>query len=141
MANRREPSANGASGLSAKQLKAIEKLAGGAGTLEAATEAGCGQRTVQRWLAESDEFNAVLRQAISEAFAATMRRIRAAGELAIDTLCTVMRASESDSAKVAAARVVLETCKWTTLEALAERVSAIEERQQGGEVWQRVSGN
>ena len=97
-------------------------------TITAAADASkVGERTLRRWLSESGFVNAyrlARRDNVSHATA----RLQHAATGAVHTLVSVMEDREAThSARVSAARTVLEeTRRATELEDLAERVTALE---------------
>jgi hypothetical protein len=101
-------------------------------TEDAARRAQIGVATAYRWLAD----HAIARrlaEARKEAMARCMTRIQQAANQSIDTLCHIQTSGESESARVTAARIILEMALHTVeLQSLQERVDALEARAKGG---------
>lgn len=117
------------SGLNEKQHRAIAALLVEPSIVAAAGTVGVAERTMHRWLAESDfraAYLAARREAVSQAIA-QLQRI--AGEAAIALQSIMNDGSKPAHARVAAARAVLEFgIKAVEIEDLAARVAALEEK-------------
>lgn len=119
-----------AENLTSRQVQAIAALLASPSIGQAASAVGVGERTLFRWLQDSD-FQAAYRAARADALTqATARLTQAAGE-AIDTLREVMGDTEAPaSARVSAARTVLELAvRAVELEDLVQRVEVLEALQ------------
>ena len=113
--------------LSRKQDQVITALVTCASITEAAAQCGLADVTLRRWLKQApfqaayrDARRAVVQQAITQVQ-------RATGE-AVETLRSVMQAADAPaSAKVSAAKAILETAvKAVEVEDLEARISALE---------------
>lgn len=95
--------------LSGQQLKAIAALAQGKNQRAAAKAAGCDRSTLQRWLAENEEFRNQLAWAKQEIYESVIAKLLAASDQAIATLLEISGdKGQSGSARVSAARAILE---------------------------------
>lgn len=100
---------------------------------EAAALAGVGERTLFRWLADSD-FRAALATAEGELLDAAQRRLLALQGKAIDTLDALLapESEVSHAVQLRAAQVVLDSLlKLRELRDLEERLAALESRLEG----------
>ena len=98
---------------------------------EAAQMAGISEVTAWRWLKKESTFQEAYREARREVVRQAVAQVQQACSLAVSTLTGVMQDHESSaSAKVAAARTVLETAiKAIELEDLEARIVALEMQQ------------
>jgi len=123
--------------LSCKKHRFLQALLQAKSIREAAGLTHISERTAWRWLRDPT-FRAELRRAQDEALGqATRQAVGTLGE-ALETLRDVMaRPSAPASARVAAARAVLEVgLRLAETLDLAERVAALEERVDAGDVAQ-----
>jgi hypothetical protein len=115
--------------LSRKQEALISALLTAPTLADAAQTAGIGEVTAWRWLKEptfQTTYREARRQVVQQAIVQVQR---ATGE-AVETLRNVMQDSESPaSARVSAAKVILETAtKWVEVEDLEARITALEQQ-------------
>ena len=129
--------------LTAKQQLAITALLQQPTVAEAAQAAGCGERTLYRWLQERTfqrAYREARRQAVNQALTQLQRL---AGE-AVLTLSQILRDPDSSSnSKVSAAKLIFD---YGVKDNLEERLQELEERLQeldlkkgGQEAWQRAA--
>ena len=118
--------------LSAKQQRAIEALLSSKSVAEAAASAKVAKRTLFRWMAEDQAFRAALSQAEGEMLdAATRRLLNLQGE-SIDTLEYLISQAQTESVRLRAAQVVIETSlKLRELRDIEQRLTALEQAQAG----------
>ncbi len=92
----------------------------------AALQAGVAERTLYRWLQDDsflDAYRAARRQAVSQA----MAKLQRYSADAVETLYQIMKTSSYDSAKIHAAKTILEYAhKAIELEDLEARLAALE---------------
>lgn len=114
--------------LSQPQLKAIVALLETRTVEDAAKKAGVGVRTLYRWLAEDEEFNARLRYTEDFLIGGAVRRLLGLNTRAIDVLRDILNDEEvSDSVRLRAATTSLEmTLKLRELRNVEERLAEIE---------------
>ena len=98
---------------------------------EAARAAGIGTRTLLRWLQVPD-FQRAYREARRAVVQQAITQVQRATGEAVETLRSVMQDAEAPaSARVSAAKAILETAvKGVELEDLAARIAALEARGQ-----------
>jgi hypothetical protein len=110
-----------------RQEAAIAALLSSASISEASKTAGIAERTLYRWL-KIDSFNAAYQDARREVVLRTVGTIQAAMVQAVETLrCVMIDDKSPPSAKVSAARVIIETgMKAYELGDLEERIAALE---------------
>lgn len=98
---------------------------------QAAGYAGISEGTLYRWLREDPEFQTAYREARREVVRQSTARLQQACGQAVQTLMDVQADPESSgSAKVTAARAVLELAyKAVEIEDLDERLRRLEERR------------
>ena len=118
--------------LSRTQLSAIPHLAAGNSIRATADTIGVSERSIRRWLRQP-EFAAALREAEKEVWNATVRKLRALGEKAVNTLGRVLEdPGATPSARIQAARAILDGIAkaeaLSRLQDLEDRVRALEER-------------
>jgi len=118
--------------LSRAQLLAIPHLAAGNSIRATADTIGVSERSIRRWLRQP-EFAAALREAEKEVWNATVRKLRALGEKAVNTLGRVLEdPGATPSARIQAARAILDGIAkaeaLSRLQDLEDRVRALEER-------------
>src|SRR5262249_33142016 len=96
-------------------------------TIEAAAKSvGISDATAGRWM-KTPEFQAVYSKARREAMRQTTARLQEAAAEAVDALREVQRTGESESARVSAARTILEqSMKAADLEDVQTRLEAPE---------------
>ena len=99
---------------------------------DAAHTAGIGEVTAWRWLKEAD-FQAAYREARRAVVQQAITQVQRATGEAVETLRSVMQDAEAPaSAKVSAAKAILETAvKAVELEDLGARLAALEEILRG----------
>lgn len=97
-------------------------------TIEAAAKlVGIGDVTAWRWM-KTPDFQAEYREARREAMKQTTSRLQMAAREAVDALREVQRSGESESARVSAARTILEqSIKSADLEDVQARLEALEQ--------------
>jgi hypothetical protein len=96
-------------------------------TIEAAAKSiGISDATAWRWM-KTSEFQVAYREARREAMRQTTARLQEAAREAVDALREVQRTGESESARVSAARTILEQAiKAADLEEVQARLEALE---------------
>jgi hypothetical protein len=96
-------------------------------TVEAAAKAiGIADTTAARWM-KTPEFQAAYREVRREAMRQTTARLQEAAREAVDALREVQRTGESESARVSAARTILEqSIKAADMEDVQARLEALE---------------
>jgi hypothetical protein len=111
-----------------KQEQTIACLLTASSLTEAAKQAGIGERTLLRWLSQ-EPFQAAYRLARRELVRQAIVQVQQATGEAVETLRAVMQDAEAPaSARVSAARTVLETAvKAVELEDLEARIATIEQ--------------
>src|SRR5215469_15392219 len=98
---------------------------------DAAKAAGIGHATAWRWL-KDPAVQARLREARKDAMNAAMVRLQEAASGAVDCLCEVQKEGESESARVSAARCILEQAlRAAEVGDLEERLAKLEAIAQG----------
>lgn len=113
-----------------QQQRAIVALLSASSVAAAAKDAGVGERTLFRWL-QDDAFLSAYRHARKQAVNQAMAKLQRYSSEAVDTLYQVMTTSGYDSAKIHAAKVILEyTHRSVELEEIEQRLAALEARQQ-----------
>ena len=119
--------------LSRKQEALISALLLEPTLAEAAQAAGIGEVTAWRWLQDA-AFQAAYREARREVVRHAITQVQRATGEAVETLRNVMQDADAPaSARVSAAKAVLETAvKAVELEDLEARIAALEAAQQGG---------
>ncbi len=122
---------NGGKKLTSRQEKAVAALLTARTIPEAASEAGIGGRTLERWLSEDPAFVAEYRAARRRVVEAAVSRLQDATTEAVDCLKQNLSCG-MPSTEVRAASVILDhALKAVELYELETRLSALEE---GGEV-------
>ena len=97
----------------------------------AAAVTGISNATAWRWMRDP-KFIEQYREARREIMRQTTARLQAAGAESVECLRAVQRDGESESARVSAARTILEhALKAVDLEDLTDRVEALERAQSG----------
>jgi hypothetical protein len=96
-------------------------------TIEAAAKsAGVSTTTAWRWM-KMPEFQTAYREARREAMRQTTARLQEAAAESVDALREIQRAGESESARVSAARTILEqSLKTADLEDVQARLESLE---------------
>src|SRR4029450_2486185 len=118
--------------LSRKQDQVITALVTCASITEAAAQCGLADVTLRRWL-KQEPFQAAYREARRAVVQHAIVQVQRATGEAVETLRSVMQDSEaSASARVSAAKTILETAvKAVELEDLEARIVALEAAQKG----------
>jgi hypothetical protein len=118
--------------LHGKQVAAIPALLAQRTIAAAAHQVGVGERTLLRWLQEDSTFQTAYREARRAVVQQAITQVQRATGEAVETLRSVMQDAEAPaSAKVSAAKAILETAvKGVELEDLAARIAALEARGQ-----------
>jgi len=116
--------------LTTKQEHAIAQLLGNTNIRDTAHAVGVAEKTLYRWLKET-EFQRVLQSATSASITAAIARLTGLIDTAIATLESVMSetliANRNAGARVAAAKVVFEQIsKWKELHELEARIANLE---------------
>ena len=113
--------------LSRKEEAAISALLTQGTLAEAASLAGIGEATLRRWL-QRDDFQAAYRRARRETVSQAVAHLQRVSGEAVETLRTIMNDDQKpSSARVTAARVILEmSIKAVELEDLEVRIAALE---------------
>ena len=102
---------------------------------EAAHACGVGEVTLWRWL-QNPEFQEAYRQAKREAFSQAISRLQAESGKAVATLVEIATTGQKESARVMAARTILELAvRAVEVEELEERVSKLEAMLEGDRGW------
>jgi hypothetical protein len=116
-----------ADGLTAKQIGAINALLTAPSVEEAARQAGCGARSIRRWLQQAP-FQAELQRRQDELWGAVKRRLTRHSLDAVEALHSVATAEQSaDGARVSAAAKLLELARGLVADDLDARVARLEE--------------
>ena len=118
--------------LSHKQERAIATLLVAPSVTAAAQQIGVNENTLLRWLKDED-FQAAYREARRAVVQHAIVQVQHATGEAVETLRSVMQAADAPaSAKVSAAKTILETAvKAVELEDLEARIVALEAAQKG----------
>ena len=119
--------------LTARQDKALGALLSSP-SIEAAGQAcKVGVRTIHRWLQDDPVFQDAYREARRQVVQQAITQVQQATSTAVQTLLAVMQDAEAPaSAKVSAARTILETAvKAVELEDLEARLAALEAHGHG----------
>ena len=112
--------------LTPKQLQAVAALLTSPGIQQAATAAGVPESTLRRWRG-LPAFRDAMRVATEELWQSIARQLQSNASLAVDTLVEVCRTGDKDSARVAAARWLLELSLKTREQLdLSARLEAVE---------------
>lgn len=90
-----------------RQQSAVQVLAGGGRQADAARAAGCSARTIARWL-QDPEFVELVQNARSRAIDDATARLGGLALKAADTLGALLTARNSPSARLGAARAILD---------------------------------
>ena len=131
---------NQSNDLTPRQDRAIAALLTCRTIAEAARQAQVGERSIYRWLTESD-FQSQLRLARRQHLSQTLGRLQHVAQGAIDALHTVIHDEKASSAsRVSAARAALRyACDGVEIDDFEQRLAEleqarrrIEERKQGG---------
>jgi hypothetical protein len=118
--------------LSAKQQRAIVALLASKSVAEAAQAAKVGERTLFRWLAEDQPFRAALSQAEGDLLDTATRRLLSLQGKSIDALEYLIDRAETESVRLRAAQVAIETSlKLRELRDIEQRLTALEQAQAG----------
>jgi hypothetical protein len=129
-------------GLTSKQREAIEALAQGQSTAQAAAAAGVNARTVRRW-GKEPEFHSALLELRREAVGQAVGLMQRYAPVAAATMLRVMNdASAPASSKVTAAAAVFKYAReGVDMDALVERVQALERSATGQGLVVKPAGN
>jgi phage terminase small subunit len=115
--------------LTTNQQRALDALLTTGTITEAAKVAGCGRRTLYRWMAEPS-FAAALRAAESDALAALSRRLVTMGEAAAAALTDALAPERDIRDRLRAAEIVLNNLlKIKELLDFETRLRALEGKQ------------
>ncbi|HEU4754220.1 MAG TPA: hypothetical protein VFU47_14010, partial [Armatimonadota bacterium] len=118
--------ARAAETLTDRQQAALRALLSGATQAEAAQQSGAGERSIRRWLRDP-AFRVALQQARCDLWTETTTRLQQACARAVDTLLDVMEHAPQASARVQAAKVVLQySARAIDLEAVCGRADELE---------------
>jgi hypothetical protein len=99
----------------------------------AAEDAGISETTLWRWL-QREDFTKAYREARKQAVNQAIAHIQRISGEAVNTLREVMNDGKKETARVTAARAILElTLKAYEIEDLEERLEALEERMRNNE--------
>jgi hypothetical protein len=99
----------------------------------AAEDAGISETTLWRWL-QREDFAKTYREARKQAVNQAIAHIQRISGEAVNTLREVMNDGKKETARVTAARAILElTLKAYEIEDLEERLEALEERMRNNE--------
>lgn len=121
------------SDLTSRQQRAIAALLASKNVSEAAHAAGVGERTLYRWLAEDDAFRAGLNRVEGQMLDTAARRLLSLQEQAVGTLEYLLIQAESESVRLRAAQVAIETSlKLRELRDVERRLTALEQMHLGG---------
>jgi hypothetical protein len=115
--------------ISRKQEQAIAALLTCSSIADAVQQCGMAESTLYRWLKET-AFRAAYREARRQVVQQAIGQLQQATGTAVQTLVTIMQHAEaSASAKVSAAKAILETAvKAVEIEDLEARITALEQR-------------
>ena len=118
--------------LSQPQRTALYALISGANQSEAATQAGCSLRTMQRWVA-LPAFRQALSSSVDVTMSITVSRLSALTDTAIDVLQTTMHSESSTvSQRLRAANQVLgHVLRLAELSTVLNRIDELEARVTG----------
>lgn len=123
----------GARRLSYHQERAVAGLLSTRTVAEAAETAGVSSRTLERWLADNDEFVAEYRAARRRVVEGAVAALQSATTEAVDSLRRNLDCG-TPATEVRAASVILETSiRAVELYDLESRLAALEAREEGGE--------
>jgi hypothetical protein len=114
--------------LSRKQEQGISALLLQPTLIDAATAIGVDERTLRRWLREHGPFQSAYREARRQIVQQAVVQVQHATGTAVHTLLAVMQdANASASARVSAAKTIIETAiKAVEVEDLEARIAALE---------------
>ena len=122
--------------LTPKQLAAVEALMLAPSIQEAAARAGVPESTLRRWRAQPD-FQAALKAASYELWQGLTNRLQASTEKAVATLESICDGGDKDTARVSAARWILEfafkareALIVSELDDIKEKLDAVEEAEE-----------
>ena len=121
-------------GITRNQNRAITALLANATVTDAAAQTGIGHRTLCRWLAEDNAFQAALAQAEGRAIDAATRHLVSLADQAINVLRQTMLDDEvSATVRVRAAQSVLDhLLKLRELRNVEQRLTKLEEALYAG---------
>jgi hypothetical protein len=119
--------------LTPRQEQSITALLGQGSLQAAAAASGINEKTLRRWLREDAVFQIAYREARRQVVQQAIVQVQQATGEAVATLRQVMQAAEAPaSAKVSAAKTILETAiKAVELEDLEARIATLEAAQKG----------
>ena len=114
--------------LTPKQKKAVAALLTSRTQAEAAKTAQVGERTLKRWLAEDERFKAAYQHALRDLIAKASAKLSKGTDEAIDALLDVAACGESESARVSAAKAVLDQAlRFSEFADVLQALTALEE--------------
>ena len=120
--------------LTPEEERALEALLSHTTQAEAAEACGLSAKTLRLWLRTKPHFLAAYREARREVMRMCSARLQAATVKAVQTLEAVMDEKDSPSARVSAARAILDSAlRANEQEDLAERIEQLEAKQAEGE--------
>jgi len=112
--------------LTATQVRALAAMTKTRTLVEAAKQAGCSEGTLRRWLRSDPRFQAAWREARAALVDDAIGQAQRAATLAVVTLHHLMTTAQSDSAKVAAAKILVEIAvKAVERDQFEERLRAL----------------
>jgi recombinational DNA repair ATPase RecF len=115
------------SGLSARQEKALAALLSSHTLEAAAAQAGCGDRTIRRWLQDDVQFQSAYREARRQIMDQAVVTLQRAYGTAVAELLRELT-SDNESIRHRAAVAILDRAdKWVATEALESRIAILEE--------------
>jgi hypothetical protein len=119
--------------LTPRQEQTITALLGQGSLQAAAAASGINEKTLRRWLRDDAVFQIAYREARRQVVQQAIVQVQQATGEAVATLRQVMQAADAPaSAKVSAAKTILETAvKAVELEDLEARIVALEAAQKG----------
>jgi len=113
--------------LSAKQQRALDTLLVGGTDQQAAEAADVSRGTVQKWRTRTPEFMEALATARSELFKRSGARLHAASTLAVKALEDVVKERANATARISAARTILEfSLRARGVEEVEDRIEELE---------------
>lgn len=123
----------GAKKLSYHQERAVAGLLSTRTVAEAAETAGVSSRTLERWLAESDEFVAEYRAARRRVVEGAVSRLQDATTEAVDCLKRSLSCGTPSTEVRAALGILDQAIKAVEVYDLESRLAVLEAREEGGE--------
>lgn len=126
-------SANGGTKLSSYQERAVAGLLSTRTIADAAAAAGVSSRTLERWLAENDEFVAEYRAARRRVVEGAVSRLQDATTEAVECLVKNLDCGSPSTEVRAALGILDQSIKAVEVYELESRLAALEAREEGGE--------